>query len=409
MSKTFRPSVAQSLPVLILLAALMVAASPKPANTQPRPGPSVSGQVTNVDGSGAPGVTVRLRSSENPTTREQTAVTDTGGHFNLANVPPGTYTAVFECTGLQTVTKGLRVSADRSTAINVEMRVPTLGEEIFVADGLATIAPAGNYTGVFVNAGASNQVFDNFSVVKDFGHYDDFLNGTQFGVRDVDGISTAQNLHFENSFNGIGANVGVTRRIRDGLALRGYGGATFGGTDLNYTNLTNDRVSYTRSGRNGYRVGGDGFVNPKWDFNEHFQFNIGSRYDTVDVDNAVQNPESKLTGSIVSQKNSIVGSCWDVHGGASAPVWRDKVWLWTTIGHQSTTVTRTTEAEINWTSPPAPPNASSKVKTETDLHQNSWTGAFGGSLTLSDKVVVTGYVRRGGGTGVGANATVRIK
>ena len=83
----------------------------------------VSGVVNEKSGAVLPGVTVEV---ENPTLIEKPrrTVADSMGHFQLTDVPAGTYTATFSLPGFRTVKhEGVEVLAGSTTIVNVEMIV----------------------------------------------------------------------------------------------------------------------------------------------------------------------------------------------------------------------------------------------------------------------------------------------
>jgi hypothetical protein len=108
---------------------------------------SLVGTVT-TDGSGLPGVSVTVASPALQGTR--TAVTaDTGG-FSFPSLPPGDYTVTFELSGLQTVTKKLRVNLAQTSRSDVEMRQAAVSEAITVTAAapaaLETTEVSSNFT-----------------------------------------------------------------------------------------------------------------------------------------------------------------------------------------------------------------------------------------------------------------------
>ena len=92
----------------------------------------VSGVVKEKSGAVLPGVTVEV---ENPTLIEKPrrTVADSMGHFQLSDVPPGTYTATFSLPGFRTVKhEGVEVLASSTTMVNVEMSVGAITETTII-------------------------------------------------------------------------------------------------------------------------------------------------------------------------------------------------------------------------------------------------------------------------------------
>jgi hypothetical protein len=87
------------------------------------------GTVT-TEGNGLPGVTVTISSPAMQGTR--TAVTGDSGGFNFASLPPGDYTVTYELSGLQTVTKKLRVNLSQTSRGDADLRPAAVSEAITV-------------------------------------------------------------------------------------------------------------------------------------------------------------------------------------------------------------------------------------------------------------------------------------
>ena len=104
-----------------------------PTNASAQIAGNVSGVVKEKSGAVLPGVTVVV---ENPTLIEKPrrTVADSMGHFQLTNVPPGTYTATFSLPGFRTVKhEGVEVQvASSTTMVNVEMSVAAITETTII-------------------------------------------------------------------------------------------------------------------------------------------------------------------------------------------------------------------------------------------------------------------------------------
>jgi hypothetical protein len=93
---------------------------------------NVSGVVKEKSGAVLAGVTVEV---ENLTLIEKPrrTVADSMGHFQLTDVPPGTYTATFSLPGFRTVKhEGVEVLAGSTTIVNVEMIVGAITETTII-------------------------------------------------------------------------------------------------------------------------------------------------------------------------------------------------------------------------------------------------------------------------------------
>ena len=90
---------------------------------------SLVGTVT-TEGNGLPGVTVTVSSAALQGVR--TAITGDAGGYSFPSLPPGDYSVKFELSGLQTVTKNLRVNLAQSARADADMRPSAMTEAITV-------------------------------------------------------------------------------------------------------------------------------------------------------------------------------------------------------------------------------------------------------------------------------------
>jgi hypothetical protein len=86
--------------------------------------------TVSTDGTGLPGVTVTIASPALQGTR--TAVTADGGAFSIPGLPPGDYTVTYELSGMQPVTKKLRVNLAQTSRSDADLRPSALTEAITV-------------------------------------------------------------------------------------------------------------------------------------------------------------------------------------------------------------------------------------------------------------------------------------
>ena len=109
---------------------------------------SLVGTVT-TEGSGLPGVTVTVASPALQGTR--TAITGDTGGYSFPALPPGDYTVTFELSGLQTVTRKLRVNLAQTSRGDAELRPSAISEAITVTAAapaaLETTEVSANFTG----------------------------------------------------------------------------------------------------------------------------------------------------------------------------------------------------------------------------------------------------------------------
>jgi outer membrane receptor protein involved in Fe transport len=108
---------------------------------------SLSGTVTS-DGNPLPGVTVTVQSPALQGTR--TAVTGSGGGYNFASLPPGSYTVKYSLEGMQPISVHVQLQLAESSHKDIEMKVSAVSEAITVSAAapavLETTEVARNFT-----------------------------------------------------------------------------------------------------------------------------------------------------------------------------------------------------------------------------------------------------------------------
>ncbi|MBN1207364.1 MAG: mucoidy inhibitor MuiA family protein [Myxococcaceae bacterium] len=145
-----------------LLALVEPPASPKPSppvsSTAQRPPPqaapsslsgrSLSGTVTDAS-SRAPlaDVVVTVRSPSLP--EEQVVVTDSSGFYRFPQLPPGSFTVLFEAAGFSLYQTGAQLTGDRPTSLNAALVVETFAEEISIAAAPPSIDVGSTLSGLF--------------------------------------------------------------------------------------------------------------------------------------------------------------------------------------------------------------------------------------------------------------------
>ena len=93
---------------------------------------AVAGAVTDATSAVLPGVTVEA-SSPALIERVRTTTTDTSGQYRIVDLRPGIYTVTFTLAGFTTVVRqGIRLEANFTAPINVEMRLGSLEETVTV-------------------------------------------------------------------------------------------------------------------------------------------------------------------------------------------------------------------------------------------------------------------------------------
>ena len=93
---------------------------------------NLSGRISDANGGALPGVTIEVRSPALQGTR--TALSDAGGEYRFALLPPGEYTATFRLEGLAPETrKNVPVSLGKDTSLDVAMKPAAVSAEIVVS------------------------------------------------------------------------------------------------------------------------------------------------------------------------------------------------------------------------------------------------------------------------------------
>ena len=81
----------------------------------------LSGTVRDTNGSGLPGVSVRVTSSPGPNAR--TTQTDERGRFAMNDLPSGKYSVTFSLIVLEACHAGVSISTNRQTVLDIAMLV----------------------------------------------------------------------------------------------------------------------------------------------------------------------------------------------------------------------------------------------------------------------------------------------
>ena len=112
-----------------LVAGLLTFAIAVPAMAQSTA--TVQGTVTDTQGAVVPGAEVTA--TNEATSVQRTAVTDSAGSYQMAALPVGTYALVARLAGFQPRTfKGIRLEVARTVVLNMQLGVGGLAEEVAV-------------------------------------------------------------------------------------------------------------------------------------------------------------------------------------------------------------------------------------------------------------------------------------
>ncbi len=107
----------------------------------------LTGTVTQ-DGTALPGATVSITSPSLQGVR--TAVTNDSGGYNFGALPPGEYKVTIELSGLQTITRDVKIGLSQTARVDAAMRVSAVSEAITVTASAPAVAETtevqSNYT-----------------------------------------------------------------------------------------------------------------------------------------------------------------------------------------------------------------------------------------------------------------------
>ncbi|MFP4082180.1 MAG: TonB-dependent receptor domain-containing protein [Candidatus Aminicenantes bacterium] len=157
----------------------------------------IQGTVTDEEGIPLPGVTVTITSPA-LIAPQISRITSESGVFRFPSLPPGTYQVTFELPGFNTkVRKGIIVSANKTTSLDITMSVATVEEEITVVGESPTVDRQATTKTVTID----DVFITTIPATRTFGTYFNMTPGvtgsTSHGgsVRDnvysIDGVNTA--------------------------------------------------------------------------------------------------------------------------------------------------------------------------------------------------------------------------
>jgi hypothetical protein len=173
-----------------------------------------AGTVRDTSGGVLPGVTVEA-SSPALIDKVRTATTDATGQYRLVDLRPGTYTVTFSLAGFTIqVREGIRLEADFTAPLNIEMRIGTLEESVTVT-GASPVVDVQRSTRREVLTGES---LDALPTGRAFYNMANSLPSITTGGFDVGGSST---LWHGGSLAAHGSANGDSRVLIDGMVADG--------------------------------------------------------------------------------------------------------------------------------------------------------------------------------------------
>lgn len=157
----------------------------------------IQGTIIDEEGMLLPGVTVTI-SSPSLIAPEMSRVTTVSGFFRFPSLPPGTYQITAQLEGFNdSVRKGIFVSANKTTSLDITMNLATIEEEIVVEGQSPTV----DRQTTTKTATIDDVFITTIPATRTFGTYFNMSPGTDSGsshggsVRDnvysIDGVNTA--------------------------------------------------------------------------------------------------------------------------------------------------------------------------------------------------------------------------
>ncbi len=141
---------------LLALALLLLPAAAWAQGTQTG---TLTGQATDSNGEGLPGVTVTATSPSLLGAR--TAFTGSNGDYVLRGLPPGSYTVIFELEGMTTVERTASVELGRPARVDARLQVSAVEETIVVRGesptALETSSVGANYDAEMIDSLATSR------------------------------------------------------------------------------------------------------------------------------------------------------------------------------------------------------------------------------------------------------------
>src|SRR2546427_297434 len=99
---------------------------------------TLQGTVTDTQNAVMPGVSVTIRNQA--TGIERAAVTDAGGQYVAASLPPGQYQVLAHIEGFQDQTREVELGVAQTVVVNIKLGVGTLAENITVQPSINTVS-----------------------------------------------------------------------------------------------------------------------------------------------------------------------------------------------------------------------------------------------------------------------------
>jgi outer membrane receptor protein involved in Fe transport len=211
---------------VILTLALSCSAYDAAAQTTSTRAGAINGTVTDTTKAVLPGVTVTL--SGPAIMGAPTGVTDEGGAYRFAALPPGEYTLTFELPGFGTVVReGIRINLGFTATVNIEMNPAAVAESVTVSGA----SPVVDLQSTTVANRFDSEMLASLPGARDFWAVIAQTPAVSMGRLDVGGSGALTQQPY--TAYGLTSGGGVNRGEVEGVMVNEGGGG--GGSDMYYT------------------------------------------------------------------------------------------------------------------------------------------------------------------------------
>ena len=160
----------------------------------------IVGVVTDKEGTALPGVSVLGTSSS--LIAQATAITDNTGTYRLLALPPGIYKITFSLSGFATVIQeNIRLLPEQTLAVNIQMTIATIEEEVTVAAKAPLIDVKSTSQGMTMD----KKMFELLPKGRNFDSLTTLVPGAvnerALGGTSVDGASGLENMYYVDGVN----------------------------------------------------------------------------------------------------------------------------------------------------------------------------------------------------------------
>lgn len=289
-----------------------------PASAQS--GSGIAGVVRDASGGVLPGVTVEA-SSPALIEGSRTVVSDGNGSYQIVDLRPGDYAVTFSLPGFRTVKReGIRLPASFVATVSVELSVGQLEESITVTGA----APLVDVRSSVSQAVMSRETLDTIPTGKDPFAVGQLIAGVTTQTPDVGGTQVMQQPTLQVHGSSNNDNVFMVDSVQ--IQHIGFGGNQ---TGFYFNDGLMDEISYQTSSLPAEAPVGGVQINmiPRDGGNQfHGSFfatgaNGGMQSDNLDDD---------LVALGFRAQNK-VDTVYDLNGTFGGPVFRDKLWFFTTV------------------------------------------------------------------------------